>query len=194
MFLNWVGSWDLSTCTAFNLSARYFSPRCGLMSAAARWNPENVSPFGGPMNVRWTLRNRCPLWTLFRLLFSLVQNKRGVKDVFPLCWLCQESYVWKMYQERCWEFFPVGDCFRKQYEDQLGWQETSLPSMMSSHRGHLYWSPWTLLSTLNFMCLHCIDFELWSECTYLTFMHTVSLIKHLGTGGWRPLVYDPMQS
>lgn len=34
----------------------------------------------------------------------------------------QESYVWKMYQERCWEFFPVGDCFRKQYEDQLGWQ------------------------------------------------------------------------
>ncbi|KAJ3610589.1 hypothetical protein NHX12_022681 [Muraenolepis orangiensis] len=32
----------------------------------------------------------------------------------------QESYMWKMYQERCWEFFPVGDCFRKQYEDQLG--------------------------------------------------------------------------
>lgn len=38
-----------------------------------------------------------------------------------LCWPCQESYVWKMYQERCWEFFPVGDCFRKQYEDQLVW-------------------------------------------------------------------------
>uniref|UniRef100_H3C4X6 Ryanodine receptor 2b (cardiac) n=1 Tax=Tetraodon nigroviridis TaxID=99883 RepID=H3C4X6_TETNG len=32
----------------------------------------------------------------------------------------QESYVWKMYQERSWEFFPVGDCFRKQYEGQLG--------------------------------------------------------------------------
>uniref|UniRef100_A0A8C4QC96 Ryanodine receptor 2b (cardiac) n=1 Tax=Eptatretus burgeri TaxID=7764 RepID=A0A8C4QC96_EPTBU len=31
----------------------------------------------------------------------------------------QESYVWKMYQERCWEFFPAGDCFRKQYDDQL---------------------------------------------------------------------------
>ncbi|KAI3364144.1 hypothetical protein L3Q82_010961 [Scortum barcoo] len=31
-----------------------------------------------------------------------------------------ESYVWKMYQERCWDFFPTGDCFRKQYEDQLG--------------------------------------------------------------------------
>ncbi|XP_078504129.1 ryanodine receptor 2 [Lissotriton helveticus] len=31
----------------------------------------------------------------------------------------QESCVWKMYQERCWEFFPAGDCFRKQYEDQL---------------------------------------------------------------------------
>ncbi|XP_059376123.1 ryanodine receptor 2 [Carassius carassius] len=31
----------------------------------------------------------------------------------------QESYVWKMFQERCWEFFPVGDCFRKQYEGQL---------------------------------------------------------------------------
>lgn len=34
--------------------------------------------------------------------------------------LLQESYVWKMYQERCWDFFPTGDCFRKQYEDQLG--------------------------------------------------------------------------
>ncbi|XP_071656899.1 ryanodine receptor 1 isoform X4 [Patagioenas fasciata] len=32
----------------------------------------------------------------------------------------QESYVWKMYQKRCWDFFPAGDCFRKQYEDQLG--------------------------------------------------------------------------
>ncbi|KAL2099368.1 hypothetical protein ACEWY4_005848 [Coilia grayii] len=32
----------------------------------------------------------------------------------------QESYVWKMYQERCWDFFPAGDCFRKQHEDQLG--------------------------------------------------------------------------
>uniref|UniRef100_A0A4W5NQE2 Ryanodine receptor 3 n=1 Tax=Hucho hucho TaxID=62062 RepID=A0A4W5NQE2_9TELE len=32
----------------------------------------------------------------------------------------QESYVWKMYQERQWDFFPAGDCFRKQYEDQLG--------------------------------------------------------------------------
>uniref|UniRef100_A0A674EHP5 Ryanodine receptor 3 n=1 Tax=Salmo trutta TaxID=8032 RepID=A0A674EHP5_SALTR len=32
----------------------------------------------------------------------------------------QESYVWKMYQERCWDFFPAGDCFRKQYEDLLG--------------------------------------------------------------------------
>ncbi|KAM6946397.1 ryanodine receptor 1-like [Aplochiton taeniatus] len=31
----------------------------------------------------------------------------------------QESYVWKMYQERCWDFYPAGDCFRKQYEDQL---------------------------------------------------------------------------
>lgn len=28
-----------------------------------------------------------------------------------------------MYQERSWEFFPVGDCFRKQYEGQLGWLE-----------------------------------------------------------------------
>uniref|UniRef100_A0A3Q3MUI7 Ryanodine receptor 2b (cardiac) n=1 Tax=Mastacembelus armatus TaxID=205130 RepID=A0A3Q3MUI7_9TELE len=35
----------------------------------------------------------------------------------------QESYVWKMYQERRWEFFPVGDCFRKQYEDQLSGKE-----------------------------------------------------------------------
>lgn len=39
----------------------------------------------------------------------------------PPRFLFQESYVWKMYQERCWEFFPAGDCFRKQYEDQLNW-------------------------------------------------------------------------
>lgn len=31
----------------------------------------------------------------------------------------QESYVWQQYQERCWEFFPTGDCFRKQYENEL---------------------------------------------------------------------------
>jgi len=31
----------------------------------------------------------------------------------------QESYVWGMYQERCWDFFPVGECFRKQYEEEL---------------------------------------------------------------------------
>lgn len=28
----------------------------------------------------------------------------------------QETYVWKLYQQRCWDFFPVGDCFRKQNE------------------------------------------------------------------------------
>uniref|UniRef100_A0A1I8I891 EF-hand domain-containing protein n=1 Tax=Macrostomum lignano TaxID=282301 RepID=A0A1I8I891_9PLAT len=31
----------------------------------------------------------------------------------------QETYVWELYQKRCWDFFPVGDCFRKQYEDEL---------------------------------------------------------------------------
>ncbi|GIZ01914.1 hypothetical protein CEXT_680021 [Caerostris extrusa] len=31
----------------------------------------------------------------------------------------QETYVWEFYQKRCWDFFPVGDCFRKQYEDEL---------------------------------------------------------------------------
>lgn len=30
----------------------------------------------------------------------------------------QETYVWNMYQRRCWDFFPVGDCFRKQNEDK----------------------------------------------------------------------------
>lgn len=30
----------------------------------------------------------------------------------------QESYVWSMYSNRCWDFFPVGDCFRKQYETE----------------------------------------------------------------------------
>ncbi len=33
--------------------------------------------------------------------------------------LLQETYVWELYQKRNWEFFPVGDCFRKQYEDEL---------------------------------------------------------------------------
>ncbi len=28
----------------------------------------------------------------------------------------QETYVWKLYAERSWDFFPVGGCFRKQYE------------------------------------------------------------------------------
>jgi len=28
----------------------------------------------------------------------------------------QETYVWQMYNQRCWDFFPAGDCFRKQYE------------------------------------------------------------------------------
>ncbi|XP_065200353.1 ryanodine receptor [Planococcus citri] len=31
----------------------------------------------------------------------------------------QETYVWNRYQQRCWDFFPVGDCFRKQYADEL---------------------------------------------------------------------------
>jgi len=32
----------------------------------------------------------------------------------------QETLVWDMYQNRCWDFFPQGDCFRKQYEAELG--------------------------------------------------------------------------
>lgn len=28
----------------------------------------------------------------------------------------QESYVWEMYLKQNWDFFPVGDCFRKQEE------------------------------------------------------------------------------
>ena len=31
----------------------------------------------------------------------------------------QETYVWDMYKQRCWDFFPAGDCFRKQYESEL---------------------------------------------------------------------------
>lgn len=31
----------------------------------------------------------------------------------------QETYVWELYQQRCWDFFPVGECFRKQYETEL---------------------------------------------------------------------------
>ncbi|KAI6242082.1 Ryanodine receptor 1 [Aphelenchoides fujianensis] len=31
----------------------------------------------------------------------------------------QETYVREKYDNRSWEFFPVGECFRNQYEDQL---------------------------------------------------------------------------
>ena len=31
----------------------------------------------------------------------------------------QETYVRQMYDERNWEFFPVGECFLKQYADDL---------------------------------------------------------------------------
>lgn len=31
----------------------------------------------------------------------------------------QETYVWNMYTQRCWDFFPVGDFFRK-YEEEAG--------------------------------------------------------------------------
>ncbi|KRX28175.1 Ryanodine receptor 44F [Trichinella nelsoni] len=31
----------------------------------------------------------------------------------------QETYVWELYEKRCWDFFPVGECFLKQYEEQL---------------------------------------------------------------------------
>ncbi|OTF78189.1 hypothetical protein BLA29_003682 [Euroglyphus maynei] len=29
----------------------------------------------------------------------------------------QETYVWELYQKRTWDFFPVGECFRKQEEE-----------------------------------------------------------------------------
>ncbi|OUC45124.1 hypothetical protein D917_02008, partial [Trichinella nativa] len=29
----------------------------------------------------------------------------------------QETYVWELYEKRCWDFFPVGECFLKQYEE-----------------------------------------------------------------------------
>ena len=32
----------------------------------------------------------------------------------------QETYVWQLYQERSWDFFPAGVCFRQQYESELG--------------------------------------------------------------------------
>jgi len=35
----------------------------------------------------------------------------------------QETYVWEMYNNRCWDFFPVGDCFWKQYnsDETISW-------------------------------------------------------------------------
>lgn len=32
----------------------------------------------------------------------------------------QETYVWELYQKRSWDFFPVGECFRKQEEELSG--------------------------------------------------------------------------
>lgn len=31
----------------------------------------------------------------------------------------QETYVYQLYEKRSWEFIPVGECFLKQYEEQL---------------------------------------------------------------------------
>jgi len=39
----------------------------------------------------------------------------------------QETYVWKLYQARIWDFFPVGDCFRKQYANDLNPKEGRKP-------------------------------------------------------------------
>lgn len=65
--------------------------------------------------------NQRSLWTLlFYRNVCKFRTDNDFKDALHILCLPQESYVWKMYQERCWEFFPVGDCFRKQYEDQLG--------------------------------------------------------------------------
>lgn len=56
-----------------------------------------------------------------------------INRLLACLWL-QESYVWKMYQERLWDFFPAGDCFRKQYEDQLGWgRRPPLSTLRSFH-------------------------------------------------------------
>jgi len=43
----------------------------------------------------------------------------GHTDLFIVIIVLQESYVWSMYQQRIWDFFPVGECFRKQYEEEL---------------------------------------------------------------------------
>lgn len=53
-----------------------------------------------------------PLFDLFTSRFFLMHliNKPDTE------YTGQETYVWNMYQQRCWDFFPVGDCFRKQNE------------------------------------------------------------------------------
>ena len=40
-------------------------------------------------------------------------------DVITIVNSLQETYVWELYQQRSWDFIPVGDCFRKQYEEEL---------------------------------------------------------------------------
>ena len=50
---------------------------------------------------------------LFRFFLMYLINKDETE------YTGQETYVWDMYKRRCWDFFPAGDCFRKQYESEL---------------------------------------------------------------------------
>ena len=47
----------------------------------------------------------------------------------PLCGTCikkgksnkdDKEIIYNIFNLRCWDFFPAGDCFRKQYESELG--------------------------------------------------------------------------
>ena len=65
----------------------------------------------------------------------------------------QETFVWKLYQERCWDFFPVGDCFRKQNQEKgvEAWAKITNPGMTFFHAVCCLWAfnhPNQILSTI----------------------------------------------
>ena len=61
------------------------------------------------LNFEWTLV--CISFHRFFLMYLINKDETEYTG--------QETYVWDMYKQRCWDFFPAGDCFRKQYESEL---------------------------------------------------------------------------
>ncbi|GLD62511.1 ryanodine receptor 3-like protein [Lates japonicus] len=102
----------LSLCD--NASQRQCYPFHMYAGQSRRHRDEIEDPAGDPDEP--TARSLMPL----RVGEETSRNRSQDMEVFPDVALSisdeiehtgQESYVWKMYQERLWDFFPAGDCF-----------------------------------------------------------------------------------